>query len=157
MLGCADCNRGALQTGMLNEGVRKKWEDASPAALCQPAVLGWALACPLAWLRVMAQDLGDPLVFTGAGPGVRNIASVLGRICLASASCCGILFCFFHAVKKLLTIGTRSVLLVSHRSQECQHGRCAGCRCDLQVRYRAGFWVPASPRQEPLRCVLFAC
>ena len=69
----------------------------------------------LAGLGVTVRDLGDPPVFVGAAPGVRNFASVLGRFCLTSASCCGILFCFFHAVKKLLAIRTRAAFLVSHR------------------------------------------
>lgn len=41
---CLGCSQGVLQTGALNEGVWKKWEDASPVAPHQLVVLSWAPA-----------------------------------------------------------------------------------------------------------------
>lgn len=128
---------------------RRGLEKARRCLPCGSAVLGRAPACPLAWLGGTARGLGDPPVFVEAGPGVRNLAPVLGRIGLASASCCGVLFRLFRAVKKLLAIRTRSTLCPI-RSGGCRHQGCAGCHCDVQVRYLAGFWAPTSTKQEPL-------
>lgn len=133
---------------------RRGLEKARRCPTCGSAVLGRAPACPLAWLGGTARGLGDPPVFVEAGPGVGNLAPVLGRIGLASASCCGILFRLFPAVKKLLAIRMRSTLCPIRsrgcRHRGCRHQGCAGCHCDTQVRYLAGFWAPTSTKQEPL-------
>lgn len=139
MLGCAEWNQGALQTGALNGGVWKKWEGASPVVPHQPSVPGRAAACPSAWLGVTVQDFGDPPVLAGAGPGVRNFSLVLGRICLASASRCAMLFCFFRAVKKLLAIRTGSTLLVSHRKLGVLAPQVCSCRCECRYVISMGF------------------
>lgn len=141
VLGCAEWNQGALQTGALNEGVWKRWEGASPVVPCQPLVPGRAAACPSAWLGVTVQDFGDPPVLAGAGPGVRNFSLVLDRICLTSASRCAILFCFSVLLKSSWSSEPGPLCSCPIGSWGCWHRRCAAVGVSAGTLYQ---WVLGS-------------
>lgn len=74
-----------------------------------------------------------------AGPAVRNFSLALGRVCLASASRCGIQFCFFRAVEKLLVMRTWSALLVSRRKLGVLAPQVCSCRCERRYVMSLGF------------------